>query len=196
MAEIKSTMDLVMERAARIGKASKEELQQEEARKKGVQAAVDFLEGKLDGLGSTIDDQDQAIQLMVRRGAGESILRNIFLPRDEAQQGRAERAVQGLVELSGGSGEVAAMCQELVTVLGGYQKHREQLQGQLEEQVRVQYEQMAQQSGGMQGRDIKMDATMQQKVQEEWSRIEAELNDQYTKAMEQLKMQIRQRLGL
>jgi len=82
MAEIKSTMDLVMERAARIGKASREELQQDEARKKGMQLAVDFLEGKVDGLFDAIADHEQAMQGIVRSGAAENLLRNIFLPRE------------------------------------------------------------------------------------------------------------------
>ncbi|NOQ45619.1 MAG: hypothetical protein GQ559_02945, partial [Desulfobulbaceae bacterium] len=43
MAEIKSTMDLVMERAARMGMATSEELQQEEARKTGMQLTAAYL---------------------------------------------------------------------------------------------------------------------------------------------------------
>ena len=50
MAEIKSTMDLVMERAARIGKASSEDLQQDEAQKKGMQLTAEYLEGTLTSL--------------------------------------------------------------------------------------------------------------------------------------------------
>ncbi len=50
MAEIKSTMDLVMERAARIGKASSVDLQQDEARKKGMQLTAGYLEGSFNSL--------------------------------------------------------------------------------------------------------------------------------------------------
>jgi len=196
MAEIKSTMDLVMERAARIGKASKEELAQEEARKKGMQLAVDFLEGKLDGLSSAIGDQDRTIQVAVRLGAGETILRNIFLPQDDVQQERARRAVQGLVDLGGGGGSVLAMGKELENVLAGYLQHRDQLQGQLEEQIRMHYDQMMAQQSGMPGNDMKIDPTLQPKFKEEWNRIETELNSQYAKALEQLKQQIRQAAGL
>ncbi len=196
MAEIKSTMDLVMERASRIGKASKEELELEEARKKGVQAAVDFLDAKVESMGPVIGELDSALQVKARQGAGESIMRNIFLPRDAAQKERAERAVQGLAELGGGSAEVMAMCREIVSVLAGYQQHREQLRDQLEEQIRMQYEQMLAQQQGMQAEGVKIDPTRQPKFLEEWGRIEAELNSQYQNALDQMKDQIRLRLGL
>ena len=45
MAGIKSTMDLVMERAARMGVATPEEMRHEENLKKGMQSTVDFLNG-------------------------------------------------------------------------------------------------------------------------------------------------------
>lgn len=196
MAEIKSTMDLVLERAARIGKASREELDREEARKKGMQLAVDFLEGKLDGLTGEIAGQSSDLQVAMRQGAGESILRNVTLPRDEIQQERALKAVQGLVDLGGGGGSVQAMGKELENVLAGYLQHREQLQGQLEEQIKTHYEQLLAQQAGMRPNDMKMEQNLQQKIQEEWDRIESELNAQYTKALDQLKGQFRQAAGL
>ena len=44
MAEIKSTMELVMERAARMGRASEEEIEREELRREGMRLAAGFLD--------------------------------------------------------------------------------------------------------------------------------------------------------
>lgn len=196
MAEIKSTMDLVMERAARIGKASREELQQEEMKKKGMLLAVDFLEGRLDNLKKAIGGHDKAAQAVIRRGAAESLLRNIFLPRDDSQRRRADQAIQGAADLSGGARDVAEICRGMQALFDGYSKHREQIRGQLEEQVRMQYEQLLARQQGIRGERIKVDPTLQPKFQEEWSRIEGELSNQYNRALDQLKMQLKQRLGL
>lgn len=196
MVEIKSTMDLVMERAARIGKASREELQQEEMRKKGILLAVDFLEGRLDALKEAIGGYDKAAQAVIRQGAAESILRNIFLPRDDIQRQRADQAIKGAIDLSGGARDVTAICRELHTIFDGYNQHREQLRGQLEEQIRMQYEQLLARQQGVRSDRVKIDPTLQPKFQEEWSRIEEELSRQYSKALDQLKMQLKQRLGL
>lgn len=196
MAEIKSTMDLVMERAARIGKASREELQQEEMKKKGMLLAVDFLEGRLDNLKKAIGGHDKAAQAVIRRGAAESLLRNIFLPRDDSQRRRADQAIQGAADLSGGARDVAEICRGMQALFDGYAKHREQIRGQLEEQVRMQYEQLLARQQGIRSERIKVDPTLQPKFQEEWSRIEGELSNQYNTALDQLKIQLTQRLGL
>lgn len=196
MAEIKSTMDLVMERAARIGKASREELAQDEAKKKGIQLAVDFLEGRVDGLAEAVAATEPAVQIEVRRGVAEGLLRNIFLPRDEGQRARTDKAAQGILDLSKGAGDVLSICSEAQNLLTGYSQHGEELRKQLEEQIRMQYEHLMAQQKGMPREKIKIDPTLQPKFKEEWSRIEAELNSQYGKALQQLKAELERRLGL
>ncbi|HBI15780.1 MAG TPA: hypothetical protein DDY20_09755 [Desulfobulbaceae bacterium] len=196
MGEIKSTMDLVMERAARIGKATREELQQDDAKKKGVQLAVDFLEGRIDRLFDAIADHEPAGQMAMRQGAVEGLLRNIFLPRDEAQRARIDKGVRGIIDLSSSAGDVLSICREVQNIVAGYAKHVEQLRGQLEEQIRKQYEQLLAQQGGGQREKIKIDPTLQPKFREEWSRIEGELNSQYNKALQQFKAELGKRLGL
>ena len=196
MAEIKSTMDLVMERAARFGKASREELQQDEARKKGIQVAVDFLEGRLDKVSAAVAGTEPAMQMAVRQGAAEGLLRNIFLPREPAQRARIDRAAQGIIELSSGAGDVVSICREIQNILAGYTQHGEQLKGQLEEQIRMQYEHLLAQQQGMPREKVKIDPTLQPKFKEEWGRIEAELNSQYGKALQQMKAELGPRLGL
>lgn len=196
MAEIKSTMDLVMERAARMGKASQEELRKEEARKKGVQMAVDFLEGNLSDPLSALQELDQSIQIDVLHGMADTLLRNIFLPRDEVQKDRAEQAVKGIMSLEGSSGEIASICGELAKILGGYMQHREQLRGQLEEQIKQQYENMMAQQSQMQRAGMRSDQMQQPNFQEEWSRVQTELDNQYGNALDQLKQQVALRLGI
>lgn len=196
MAEIKSTMDLVMERAARIGKASKEELQEDDAKKKGIQLAVDFLEERIDSLAAALAADAPAMQTAMRQGAAESLLRNIFLPRDETQRQRIDKAARGIIDLSNSAGDVLSICHEVQNILAGYSQHTEQLRGQLEEQIRMQYEHLLAQQRGGQREKMKIDPTLQPKFKEEWSRIEAELNSQYGKALQQLKAELAQRLGL
>ena len=195
MAEIKSTMDLVMERAARIGKASSEDLQQDEAQKKGMQLTAEYLDGTLTSLADGVNSAEKEVQSAVRMGMVEGLLRNIFLPRDDIQQERAGKAFEGIVELAGGAGDVVSICRELQQILGGYIQHREELRNQLEEQVKMQYQQaMAQQ--GSSGEEYKIDPTLQPKFREEWGRVEVELTTRYNEALEQHKVQLKQRLGM
>lgn len=196
MAEIKSTMDLVMERAARIGKASSEDLQREEAQKKGMQVTAEYLDGTVTGLTDSLRTMPQEIREAARTGMIESLLRNIFLPRDDIQQERAVMAARGITELAGGAGDISTICSELLQIIKGYMQHRDELRHQLEEQIRMQYEQFLAQQGGMRGEEFKIDPTLQPKFREEWGKIEAELNSRYNEALEQYRENLKQRLGL
>lgn len=196
MAEIRSTMDLVLERAAQMGKASDNELEQEEAEKKGMQLAARYLDGGEDNPAALLEQEQPSLQVAIRKGMAETLLRNLFLPRDEHAQQRTERAARGLIDLAAGGGDIVTICRELQHIIGQYRQHREQLRGQLEEQVRMQYEQvMASQGAGMSD-ELKIDPTRQPKFQEEWARLEAELDGQYNQALEQYRNQLRQRLGI
>jgi len=197
MAEIKSTMELVLERAARMGTASSDDIAKEEAKKEGMRLAAAYLDGKGEPLDQALAKQPPERQEAVRAGMVEGLLRNLFLPRDEEALKRTEQAARGLIDLAGGAGDIVTMCQELQHVIGQYQQHREQLKSQLEEQLRAQIEQAlaAQQMGG-QADGLGLEASVQAKIQEEWARLEGELDSQYNQALEQYKDQIRLRLGL
>ncbi len=195
MAEIRSTMDLVLERAARMGKASAEELEQEDTRKQGMKLAAEFLDNKIDNLMNSLSELPGEKQMAVRQGMVEVLLRNIFLPRGETAKERTDKAAKGIIELGGGAGDLSSICAEMQHILGQYNQHREQLKTQLEEQVRVQYEQLlAQQGNGMPRDSMNPELALQAKVKEEWARLETELSDQYNQALEQHKSTLKERL--
>ena len=195
MSEIKSTMDLVMERAARMGKASSEEMEQEKSRKQGMKLTAEFLDGTIDNLMSALTELPTEQQMAARRGMVEVLLRNIFLPRDDTARERTQKAAEGIVALGGGAGDLNSICAEIQHILGQYNQHREQLKQQVEEQIRMQYEQvMTQQSDGMQAEAMDLERSLQTKFREEWTRMETELSNQYNQAMEQHKSVLRERL--
>jgi len=196
MAEIKSTMDLVMERAARMAADSPDIDEQEDVRRKGMKMAAGFLDHKLDNPMTALQELPPEEQMAARRGMVEVLLRNLLLPRDDAAKERGDRAIRGLLELGGNAGDLAGICAEVQHILGQYNQHREQLRQQLEDQVKMQYEQLlAQQADGMQAEGLSPELALQAKVKEEWSRLEGELNDQYNQALEQHKTTLKQRLG-
>jgi hypothetical protein len=195
MAEIKSTMDLVMERAARMGKASHDDLKQESDRKQGMKLAAEFLDGKIDNLLTALTELPAEQQMAARQGMVEVLLRNIFLPRDESAKARTDKAARGIVEIGGGAGDLSSICAEMQHILGQYNQHREQLREQLEEQVKMQYEQLlAQQQNGMPEDSMNPELALQAKIKEEWTRLETELSDQYNQALEQHKSTLKERL--
>lgn len=195
MGEIKSTMELVMERAAKMGKASHDEIKHYEAIKKGMRLVADFFNGNGDSLSNLHADHPQEEQEAVRQGMIEGLLRNVFLPRDQGGEKRIEQAVCGLIDLAGG--DIASLCREMEEVIGQYTQHRQQLREQLEEQVRIQYEQQLKARQGGQGAGgAAIPPDMHPKFQEEWIRLEQELNSQYRQTLDQYRQEIRMKMGV
>jgi regulator of replication initiation timing len=187
-------MDLVMERAARMGMATPDEMRHEESLKKGMQLTAEYLNGGKATLVEILREQDSSQQESVRKGMLASLLRNLFLPRDEDGVKRIEQAVKGVVELNQGTPDIAALCQELQTIASQYGQHRKQLYEQLKEQMRMQIEQMLLRKG-MKADSMKIDPTMEPQFKEQWSRLEADIDAQYGQAMEQFKAQLKDWTG-
>ena len=194
MAGIKSTMDLVMERAARMGMATPDEMRHEENLKKGMQFTAEYLNGDKPSLGAILDEQVQAQQAAIRKGMLASLLRNLFLPRDEDGTKRIGLAAKGIVELNQGTGDIATLCQELQTIATQYGQHRTQLYDQLKEQMRMQIEQLLARKG-MKADGMKIDPTMEPQFKEQWARLEKDLEGQYGQALEQYKAQLKEWTG-
>ena len=190
MAEIKSTLEKVLERAASMGQASEEQLAAEEKQKQGMRLAADYLQDKVANLSGSHESIDK--EPLFRKGLVEVFLRNIILPRDEDQE-RTEKAMQGLLELGQNSGELVTVFGEMKQILDHYLQHKKELRNQVEEAFRQQMEQALAQQTGQAGLGMKVDPSLHPKFQEEWVRIKGEVDEQYGQALEQHKNMVAQK---
>ncbi len=187
MAEIKSTMDMVMERAARMAAgAGESDYLGEERLKEGMRIGAAYMRGE-PGMGEKLAALPSEAKGVVRKGAVQSLLRNIFLARELEKQALADKAMQGLVEVGQGDGELLKILTEMKKILDGYRQHGEQLKEQLEAQFSQQMAMMEQNLAKQTGMAMKLQPSQHPKFQEEWARIQGQLNDQYGKALQQLK---------
>lgn len=198
MAEIRSTLDLVLERAARMGTADAGEMRADELNRRGMKLGADFLESadKPDALAARLKEAPEAERTALRRGMLATMLRNLFLPRDDEGRARMKRALEALVALNGGSGEISALCRELEGIVARYGEHRKQIQDQLKEQIRMQLQQaLARETGGRVDAG-RIDPALDPRYAQEWARIEAELNAQYGQALDQYRAELSRRSGV
>ncbi|MDG4475344.1 DUF6657 family protein [Thiovibrio frasassiensis] len=195
MAEIKSTMDMVMERAARMAAGPEDDnYLAEEQVKEGMRLGAAYMRGEGVGLGERLAALPPAEKGPVRKGAVQSLLRNIFLVREVEKQEVADKAMHGLVEIGQGDGELLKILAELKKILDGYRQHGLQLREQLEAQFSQQLAMMEQNLAKQTGRAMKLQPSQHPKFQEEWARIQDQLNEQYGKALQQLKDLVEQHL--
>ncbi len=138
----------------------------------------------------------EAQRKALRTGMLATMLRNLFLPRDEDGKVRMKRAMQGLIALHGGSSQIDALCRELEQITRRYGEHRKQIEEQLKEQMRMQIQQALARETGMQTDASKIDLTLDPRYAQEWSHIEAELSKQYGQALEQYRAELARLSGV
>jgi hypothetical protein len=192
MAEIKSTMEMVLERAAKMAEGAKSEVDKEDLIKTGMRLAADFLNRKETDLAQLLSEQPSQNQMAIRKGMAQTLLRNIVLPRDEKLQESGKIALQGVLSLSGKSADINAICQELTQIIEQYGQHKEQMTQQLEDAIRAQLEQQ-QKSQGQEGHPV--NPAMHPQYREELTKMLTSLNNQYNDAMNQRKDMILERFS-
>ncbi len=193
MAEIRSTMDMVMERAARLAAEAEESSVDEALANEGMRLAAAYLNGEGENLLEQLKSKAPEEQMIIRGGMARTMLRNIVLPRDEEISEQSLLSLNGLQELSGNSSDIATICSELKQILEQYGQHREQVKQQFDESILNQLKMQLQQQGLAVDDEMALNPTMHPQYQEEWSRTSAELNNQYNDALDQRKELIGQR---
>ena len=190
MAEIKSTLEKVLERAASMGHATQEEIAAEERVKDGMRMGADYLRGIEVDFSSALEQTTSSV--LIKRGLVQAFLRNITLPRDDDKQ-RAERAMQGLLALGKESGDLLSIFKDMKGILDHYQQHKKEIRRQVEEAFMQQMEQALAQQTGQAGLGMKVDPKLHPKFLEEWSRVKSDLDTQYNQALDQHKNLVAQR---
>jgi hypothetical protein len=195
MAEIKSTMEKVLERAAKMAAETGNQGNDEEFDRIGMKMAADFLSGADGNLAKELLQQPADKQMGIRAGMAKTLLRNIVLPRDEDLIETGNKALQGLLDLGQSSGELTSVCSEIKQLLGQYNQHKDQLKQQLEQAIRAQLEQKMGEGQEKLSGQVTMNPAMHPQYQEEWSRMQSDLNNQYNQALDQRKKMIQQRFS-
>ena len=194
MAEIKSTMDMVLERAARMAATAPAETDSEDLIKKGMRLAADYMNRKDIDLTKELAGQPVGEQAEVKKGMAQTLLRNVVLPRSEELQVAGELAVQGIIALAGKNRDIATICRELEQILKQYGQHKEQMTQQLDDAIRAQLEQQSA-GRGQAGKMGKINPAMHPQYREELGRMMTGLNNQYNDALDQRKDTILQLLS-
>lgn len=193
MAEIKSTLEMVLARAEKMAASAKPESTDDTVIKDGMRLAADFLNNKIENLIETLKEQPEPNQMVIRSGMAETLLRNVVLPRDEDLAEANTKALQGIIDVSQNSGDILSTCQELQQILQQYSQHKEQTIQQLNEAIKGQIAQQMMAEG--QQVDVEIDPRMHPQYNEELSKVLTNLNSQYNDAMDQRKDAIRQRFS-
>ena len=187
MGEIKSTLEIALEKAARLGKASKEELRRDELIKKGRRLAAQFLSEKDFNLEKELFSIDSKDQILVLRGAVDTLVKNIVFPRDDHSLKEIRRALEGLERIFHAFPQVKQLTAEIFKLLSHYLEQQKQLYEQFKQQFKGQMAEVEQALKQQYGDNIKVDIEMQPQFQEEWRKLKAQIEEQYRSQLDYLK---------
>jgi hypothetical protein len=186
LAEIKSALELALEKAEKYGRASREELAQSQYQDQGRQLAVQFLKGEGD-LAADLKKLPAAAQPAARLAVKEVFLRNIGLPRNNEADSRQDRAVEGLLLVAGNRQLMAQLQMELAQMLQQFLQFRTNALQQLKARFAAGVGQMQRAMEAQYQQKVRLEAEQLPQFQEEWRRFLGQLQDQFEPMLENLK---------
>jgi hypothetical protein len=190
LAEIKSALELALEKAERYGKASQEEMAAAQYQEQGRHLAVQFLkeEGDLESELTSLPAQAQEV---ARLASKEVFLRNIGLPRDEGADPRQGRALEGLLLVAASPKAMARLMAELDQLLNNYLQIRSNALQQLKARFAAGIGQVQRQLEAQMRQKVRLEVEHLPQFQEEWRRFLGQLQDQFEPMLEEIKGKMR-----
>ncbi len=179
MAEIRSTMEMVLERAAKLEAQASDNDSTDLKIEDGMRLAATFMREDDFDLRVKID-KPKGEKALLSKGALTILLRNIQLPRDEDDMPTIEKAMRGILQLAE-SNELVSLLGDAKKITEQYDQHKKQIRGQLEEQFTQQIAMMQQQQG--QGGAAGLAPENHPKFAEEWQKVTMQLQEQYSEAL-------------
>ncbi len=184
MGEIRSALEIALEKAEKLGSMDKEELNRQKWADEGRRIAAAYIQGREDNLQDSLSKLEDPDISAVLQGVTDVLLRNVMLPRDVSQWDTIRKALNGLVEIKGSiASQVVPQIEQLLRT---YEQTRDQYQQQFKEQINQRMG-GAQSAYGMDASELQALAALEQ----EWNNISAQINEQFEQQLAPMKEYLR-----
>lgn len=178
MAEIKSALELALEKAERYGKATPQEMQEIKWQEQARYVAADFLREKVE-LEPELKKLDADVQAALKKYIKEILLRNINLPREGVGDAANRRAQIGILQMARDKKAAQRVLQEINNIFVSYEQVRQNALQQLKAQFNAQLDSMRKNLEAQMHRPLNVDVEQTPQFQEQWRTFEAQLNQQF-----------------
>ncbi len=192
MGDIKSAREIAMEKAAKLGEATDEERLRWRYVPEGEKLAAGYLKQDYN-LVVELGKYEEEVRKHIIEGIGEILIRNINLPGSDLSRKNNKRAMDGLKTLKSDKIAVENVYSKIRTIFNHYVEQGEQQRKQAYESLKTEFEAKIQQAlqqqfGSLAGMQI--DVEGQPQFQEEWRRLQAQIDSQYLKLLEEYKQEL------
>ena len=192
MSDIKSALEIAMEKIERLSKATDEERLKWEYVPEGERLAVKYLKQDCN-LVVELGQYEETARRYIIKGAGDILIRNINLPKNDLAKTNNRQAMDGLKNLKNNKVATENVYSKMRHIFNHYTEQGEQQRKQAYESLKAEFEakmqQAVQQQLGSLMR-VKIDVEKQPQFQEEWRKIQTQLDSQYLKLLDEYKQEL------
>ena len=192
MSDIKSALEIAMEKIEKLGKATDEELLKWKYVPEGERLAARYLKQDCN-LVVELSRYEETARRYVIEGAGDILVRNINLPGSDLAKRNNRRAMDGLKDLKNDKVAVENVYSKMRRIFNHYTEQGEQQRKQAYESLKTEFEAKVQQAVQQQlgtSMGIKIDVERQPQFQEEWRKLQTQLDSQYLKLLDEYKQEL------
>jgi len=192
MGIIKTAAEIAKEKLEKIGEPTEEERLKWKYGPEGEKLAALYLKQDVN-LASEVGKFEEKARKIVSTNVNDILLRNISLPRTEAASKTNKKSMDGLKALKKDKTAVENVLSRIRHVLDHYVQEGAKQKKQAYESLKAEFETKIQEAVRQQtGVNAKMniDVEKQPQFQEEWQRLQAQMEAQYTKLLDDYKKEL------
>lgn len=192
MGEIKTAAEIAKEKLEKIGEPTEEERLKWKYGPEGEKLAALYLRQNVNLAGEIGKFEAKARKIIIT-AVNDILLRNITLPRNEVARKINKKAMDGLKELKSDKVAVENVFSRMRHILDHYVQEGDKQKKQAYESLKAEFEEKIQEAIRQQtGVDAKMkiDVEKQPQFQDEWQRLQAQIEGQYTKLLDEYKKEL------
>jgi len=189
VAEIKSALELALEKAEQYGRATKEDLLQDKFKEQGRQWAVQYLKEEVD-LEKELAGIPPEGQAGARHAMKEVFLRNVTLPKDESIDPRQNRALEGMMLSATNKKAMARLKQEIDQLVQQFLMARNSAYQQLKTSFSQTLGNYTRALEAQLKSKVRLEVENLPAFQQEWRKFEGNLTSQFEPVLEQRKQQM------
>ncbi|MDD5127830.1 MAG: hypothetical protein PHR43_07050 [Dehalococcoidales bacterium] len=191
MTDIKSAREIAMAKLAELGEATEEERLEWKYLPEGEKLAARYLKEDVN-IASELNQYEDAARQYVIRGARGILVRNINLPRNDFAKKNNKKAMEGLKEIITEKVVMENTLSKIRRIFEHYVQQGAQQKRQAYEQLKSEFTAKVRQAMQQQGlpASMKIDVERQPQFQEEWLKLQSQLDSQYVKLLEEYKQEL------
>ncbi len=192
MGEIKTAAEIAREKLAQIGEPTEEERLKWKYGPVGEKLAAVYLKENVN-LASELQKHNAKARQVIIASVNDILLRNISLPHNEAARRMNKKAMDGIKSLKEDKIAVENVFSKIRHVLDHYVQEGAKQKQQAYESLKAEFEAKLQEAVRKQtGVDAKLniDVEKQPQFQDEWQRMQAQMEGQYVNLLEEYKKEL------